>query len=235
MDNKNTQNTTIDTMKAVNQTDEVEVDVVVIHVEESANIVDPQKNKNLVSLSSVQVPQIKRPEQVSDVWVSRNHKLSKASPGQIMKRIFNITKSKPKNKYQLELYKFFDSFVPEFVQCYNQMVFGDKDTEDYDEIKSVRIVNLLGMLPKTLSIDTNITKQDNLFLASIGDMINALRQRLTFICQRNSKELYSNNDKQCQEFEKLQVDVTIFMDKLVDFEDGFRDANQKAHLSKKEY
>lgn len=150
------------------------------------------------------------------VLIHHTYFLTKASIGQIMKRISNLEIKNPKNKYQILLNEYFKSAVPKFIGEYNNLL-KCSSNEEY----LVKDYNLLGNLPKNMILNTSIKKNSNLYQASIGDMMTAIRQRIEFITKRDTPKFYENNQLFADAFKKMQREVRDFLVHVDEFEQGF--------------
>jgi len=161
------------------------------------------------------------------VTINHRYRLDRASIGQIMKRISNLGIKNPKNEYQKTLDGFFSTEVPKLVNSYNELLKCSSQEEHV-----VKEFNLLGELPRKMSLDTEIKKSSFLFKASMGDMFAALKQRIKFIVDREIPKFYETNEKYKEEFINMQKQISEFRSSVDEFENNFVDTIDKAMKSK---
>lgn len=156
------------------------------------------------------------------VSIHYTYLLEKASIGQIMKRLSNLAIKDPKNPYQRALNEYFETAVPKLISAYNTLL----KCSTYEEYV-VKDYNLLGNLPKNMSLDTSIKKSPNLYQASVGDMLTALKQRIEFIAKRDIPMFYEKNNVYVEPFKRMQKQVLDLLPAITEFEDGFKDKTIK--------
>ena len=142
--------------------------------------------------------------------------LSKASIGQIMVCFQNVLKIKPKNQYEEKLYAIIIPEITKLVDQYNEMLF----VESYSEM-IVRYYNLLINLPIGTSINDEEHGKIKMKNPKIGFLIQAAKQRLRFLLDREIPEIYKINNSLLDEFNILRDDVTVFYNNMVRFEKIF--------------
>jgi len=163
------------------------------------------------------------------VSIHYTYLLEKASIGQIMKRLSNLLIKDPKNPYQRSLNEYFQTAVPKLVEAYNSLL----KCSTYEEY-IVKDYNLLGNLPRNMSLDTSIKKSPNLYQASVGDMLTALKQRIEFIAKRDIPKFYEKNAIYVEPFKNMQQQVLNLLPAIAEFEDGFKDRTIKQKVVKPE-
>ncbi len=162
------------------------------------------------------------------VKIGRRHKVTRASIAQLVKRLSTSKITNPKNKYQESLNIFFESENSKLADRYNEIL----QCSSYDEMV-VKEYNLLGDLPGKMEItEPCIQKSNTLSKASIGDMINALRQRIQFIINREIPLYYVINESYKTEFNNMQQQITEFENAVDEYEENWIEANDIAQKTK---
>ena len=188
------------------------MDKVELTAESSPNE-QPSEMPNPVNLNSLSLDKVS---------IHYTYLLEKASVGQIMKRLSNLAIKDPKNIYQETLNEYFKTAVPKLVNAYNEML----KSSTYEEYV-VKDYNLLGNLPRKMSLDTSIKKNPNLYQASVGDMLKALRQRVDFIATREVPKFYEKNPMYMESFKNMQKQILELIPHVDEFENGFTNTIDK--------
>lgn len=154
------------------------------------------------------------------------YKLNKASLGQIMQTFVQINFN-PKNNYEKIINKTLKIIIPKLIESFKNIIIFENESE-----KQVYYYNLLGNLPQGMKI--NIEKHKNIFLkkANIGNLILALRQRITFILTRNVPKMYKENLNYLNAFNKMKKNLNNFLSIIENFEDEFVNSIDEAHKIK---
>ena len=161
------------------------------------------------------------------VKIGRRHKVNRASIAQLVKRLSTSRIKNPKNIYQESLNEFFDAQNPKLAKAYNDIL----NCSNYEEYV-VKEYNLLGDLPGKMAIDTSIQKSNLLFKAAVGDMINALKQRVKFIIEREIPVYYNSNEQFKKEFINMQEQIAEFSYEVNEYEENWIKANDTAQKAK---
>ncbi len=85
-----------------------------------------------------------------------------------------------------------------------------------------------------MSLDTSIKKNPNLYQASVGDMLTALKQRIEFIAKRDVPKFYEKNHAYIEPFKNMQKQVLDLLPAIAEFEEGFKDRTIKQKPAKAE-
>jgi hypothetical protein len=150
--------------------------------------------------------------------------IDRASIGQLILSLnfLGIKKKAKQNIYQKKLNKiFFTTKAKEFVEIYNKLLKCESEEE-----RSVKYFNLVGPLPKKLSIPQKLSKTGSpiLNIAKIGDRIQALKQRVDFIANRDLPSFYNDKPSHTKHFYEMQELMKSFVDEIDKFEIDFRKA-----------
>lgn len=152
-----------------------------------------------------------------------HYTLDRASFGQIMFTISRI-KIVPKNQYEIILNSYLMKIIPELMRSYQEILVYENLFE-----RDVFAYNLLGNLPKHITIFTNDHGKIQLKRANIGNLIIALYQRIDFILERTIPKMYQENKNYLDAFEKMRLNVKKFRNDVQLFEKQFIYAVDKAH------
>ena len=155
--------------------------------------------------------------------------LARASLGQIMVSLNKISKVKAKNMYEKILYNKLKILIEELMNGeygYNKLL----QCENINE-KNVKFYNLVVNMPSNISIFNEDHGHMKLRNAKIGQLIKASKQRIEYILKRDIPELYQNNEKLLNEFNKMKIDLDNFKNLLEDFEENFVEAIDDAHIA----
>lgn len=152
-----------------------------------------------------------------------NYVLSQSSLGQIMETIARI-RMNPKNIYEETLYNKLGPIRIVFVSQFDQMLI----TNSYVE-SQVILHNLLGNLPKGTKIFPQNHDKITLGRAKIGNLLQALYQRVDFILTRDPPTFYEKNTSYLVAFNEMRKKLTVFRQDIKKFEEGFVDAIDGAH------
>ncbi len=152
--------------------------------------------------------------------------LDRASFGQIMKSLEKV-KIIPKNNYETVLSKELQLLISQIINQFDNLLYFTNNIE-----ANVFHYNLLGPLPKNLTINEEEHKEIKLKTANVGNLLKALYQRINFILQRDVPLMYQNKPDYLSAFEKMRSNIRTFLAHVQEFEKGFVTAIDKAHKSK---
>lgn len=153
-----------------------------------------------------------------------NYSLSKASIGQIMVCFNRILSVQPKKLYEQILY---ENIKPEIIGLLNR--YCDILVCDTQDEFDVKYHNLIKNLPRNVEIYPEMHKKVQLWKPRIGALIFALKQRVEFICKRDTPMIYLKNQQFMKQFTKMRFQLTDFLEYLRDFEQSFMIAIDQAH------
>lgn len=143
-----------------------------------------------------------------------NYILAMASIGQIMVSFSKIKNLVPKNTYEIILYEKLNKIVHTLLIKYNNLLKYNSNVE-----REVKYYNLIVDLPKNTFIDDN----DNIYLknAKIGKLVNASKQRINFILNRDIPMRYKKDILYEDAFIKMRDELKEFLNTMNDFEKDF--------------
>ena len=162
-----------------------------------------------------------------DISCVRTHhtlKIYRASLGQIVRSFQHFIIKEPKNVYQHKLNRlFFKKSVPEFISKYNDLLQFSTVAEH-----DVKYINLVGPLPTGLVIQQTLKGSPILNIAKVGDVIEALRQRATFIRDRDLPSFYDDKPEYAKCFKNMQLEMDTLLTNIDHLEDSFIEAIDRA-------
>lgn len=180
-------------------------------------------------------PHTRKENKLESVNWQPHYRLSKASIGQIMITFESILK-KMKAKTELNIYEqtLNSRVIPKMESIVDQFK-KILSNSDNDFKKQVIFYNLIVDLPKGVMIDND--KHGKIFLkhANIGGLLEAARQRLSFILEREIPEIYKTDPNLDAAFYCLRVELAIFLNEVIDFEDYFMESIKLAHVAQQNY
>lgn len=143
-----------------------------------------------------------------------NYILAMASIGQIMVSFSKIKNLVPKNSYESVLYIKLNKNISILLEKYNDLLKYNSNAE-----REVKYYNLIVDLPKNTFIDD----KDNIYLknARIGKLVNASKQRINFILNRDIPFRYKNNVLYENAFVQMRDELKEFYETLINFEKDF--------------
>lgn len=158
-----------------------------------------------------------------------NYVLSQSSLGQIIETIARI-RMNPKNIYEETLYNKLGPIRAEFIGQFDQLLI----TNSYVE-SQVILHNLLGNLPKGTKIFPQLHDNITLGRAKIGNLLQALYQRVDFILTRDPPTFYKKNTSYLVAFNEMGKKLKVFRQDIKKFEEGFVDAIDSAHKAQQTF
>ena len=147
--------------------------------------------------------------------------LSKASIGQIMVCFSKILNVMPKNVYEIKLYEKLKPATEKLLNEFNKLLIYN-DAKD----KDIRYYNLIVNLPKNISINDAENGLVILKSAKIGLLIKAIKQRISFIIEREIPERYLTDQELLQGFNNLRSNMVNYV-KIGDMMDEIDVRNPK--------
>jgi hypothetical protein len=159
-----------------------------------------------------------------------NYVLSKSSIGHIIFTFKKILNVKPKNIYETTLYDLLKPLLKQLLLEYNRVLLCSNIVE-----RDVKYFNLIGNMPSYISINNEEHGNIKLKKPKIGMMINALKQRIIYILNREIPFLYQQNENYLIEFKKMRFQLNNFEDFVNSFENEFIDAIDQAHKVQQYY
>jgi len=144
--------------------------------------------------------------------------LSKSSLGQIMRSISKIRyRAKKGNKFQMEVYPKLNFLIKQLIKDFNEVLDYENDFE-----YKVNLYNLIGTLPRGMSI--NDDEHDRILLDSkeIGEFIVAALQRIDYILNREMPIMYRDRRGLEDAFRKMQNKLLEFKYILKEFENQYK-------------
>lgn len=155
--------------------------------------------------------------------------LDRASLSQIIETI-QKTKIKPKNKYEEILGEELQKIIPKLINQFDGMLKCESKKEH-----EVKRANLVGKMPKYVSINTEKHGRIKLNNAGIGVMIQALYQRVDFILDRDMPKFYKDDEEFENYFKNMQKLIGEFRQAVDEFEEDFMSSIDKAHKGVYQY
>jgi hypothetical protein len=153
--------------------------------------------------------------------------LSRASIGQIMVSFKNILRAQPRNLYQTILYTRLKPAVEALVNAYCEIIRCVNSKE-----QQIKYFNLIVGLPHNTIIFPG--EHNFIFLRNpnIGALIKAIKQRITFILERDIPIIYRNDSTLNDEFLNLRRQIQNFKLDVLTFEEEFIIAVDEAYKGK---
>lgn len=145
------------------------------------------------------------------------YNLSKGSLGQIITAISLIKiKKNEKNEYEKILDRWFNTAIPLFINKFIELFNNYQTTTEYE----VKWYNLAGNLPKSVVINSE-KHNKKLSKANIGNLHEALIQRIDFIIERDMPEPYKGNNELESYFNNLREQIKLFRNEANMFNESF--------------
>jgi hypothetical protein len=158
------------------------------------------------------------------ITFENNQKLNRASFGQIMATIANVSINKKDLKpYEYYMKGWFNKNIPILILEYLKLLTWLSDKQWW-----VLYFNLIGNLPNKIHI---YQEKHNIMLkgANLGYLIEALKNRVNFIITRKIPIMYLNDQEYLTFFNNLRELLKIFLQKIIIFEQEFVNAIDNAH------
>lgn len=156
--------------------------------------------------------------------------LSKASIPQIIISFKNILKVNPKNEYETTLYQRLKPAVEILINAYDEILRCKNLKEN-----QVKYYNLIINMPSSVTIFHKEHGRIRMSNAKIGALIEACKQRIKFILERDIPSLYLTDHEILQEFNKMKSQMENFEYNLLDFEAEFILAIDEAHKTQQSF
>ncbi len=166
--------------------------------------------------------------------------LAKASIGQIIRTLQNVKLHAEKKKssvkpsgikpYEMTLNEGLCDIISDLLDTYEKMLCFQSDIE-----RDIAFFNIIVNLPKDIVINAEKHGQIYLNRANIGNLIQAMRQRVDFILNRDIPDRYTDDPEQLTVFNSLKEKLLNFKNDIDTFEQDFIDIIDKAHKSQQKY
>ena len=161
--------------------------------------------------------------------------LARASIGQIIRTLQNVKIHAEKKKssvkpYEMTLNVGLCDIISDLLDNYEKMLCFESDIE-----RDIAFFNIIVNLPKDIVINAEKHGQIYLNRANIGNLIQAMRQRVDFILNRDIPDRYTDDPEQLTVFNSLKEKLLNFKNDIDTFEQDFIDIIDKAHKSQQKY
>lgn len=167
---------------------------------------------------------------VFEVYWARYFNLSEASIGQIIYCFYNIISIVPKKVYDEVLYEYLKPAIWTLLKEYSKILNCNSQTE-----KDVKYFNLIRTMPNGTSVYPEEHGKIKLGKPKIGALIKAMKQRITFILERETPQIYLNNQEMLSEFLNMKIQLQEFYTTVRNFEQEFVLAIDEAHKAQQRY
>lgn len=164
----------------------------------------------------------------------REYKLNKSGLGQIICALDNVgIRKEKKKKYEEILAQFFDDKIPYVIEAYEDLLRNSIDQDNQDDY-NMRHYNLTKRLPKNIVIEE---QKHNIILgkANVGNLIEALLNRITYIIERDMPKIYEKEDCNVGYWKKFQEDLVKFREIIKEFEEEFKKIIDVAHKKQHQF
>lgn len=150
---------------------------------------------------------------LNGIIINKEHRLSIASAAQIVKSMAQSIKQFDNldNEYQQVLYPFLSDKITLLSKEFQDLLHYDSEKE-----RNVKSDNLCSRLPNTTEAGPSYHNKIRLYNANFGPLLEALKQRVSYILTRDTPQKYLNtkDDTELVLFTKLKSDLQPFLNLL---------------------